>query len=438
MNIVLAAYEFPPSRSPQALRWRALTRELARMGHSVTVLTVSQGAEEAAGTASSKSAWAKEGGVTILRTPARPMSRVLSAMRFLMTGGRAPSAPLEIPRRFQGLNWKGRAVAVIGRLLEWGSFPDLRGLWNATAGPALELLIHADRPDIVITSHEPASVLLLGRAALRAGIPWAADLGDPIDADYLPLRWRRRARRLEREVCSRCSLVMVTTDRYARKLQAVHGLDAARGLVLRQGFFPDGSAPERECEGFDAGRLELLYTGQLYRFRSPDALLEALDGLADVRLTIFSPQAELLRGAAHHLGGRLRLMSPVAPAAAMRWQRGAGILVNIGNTMPLQVPGKLFEYLGSGRPILHLAACEPDEAGDLVRQRRRGWVVDNSAGAIRAALTHLRALWRAGRLEERLDLAGSAVADFSWPALGARLSDSLAKVVEQGTRHKNA
>ena len=43
MRLLLIAYEFPPSPSPQSLRWTYLVRELALQGHEVHVLTADLG-----------------------------------------------------------------------------------------------------------------------------------------------------------------------------------------------------------------------------------------------------------------------------------------------------------------------------------------------------------------------------------------------------------
>lgn len=438
MNILLAAYEFPPLRSPQAIRWQALTRELVGRGHHVTVLTALH--SESLPTSIDEGVDVMSpGGSEIVRTPAEPVNRALFWLRALTRGIRSNQSPaVVIPRDFQGLNWKGRIVAAIGRIQNWALFPDGRARWNATALPALKKLLDVQRPDLVITSHEPASVLALGLCAFRAGVPWAADLGDPVDASYLPLRWRWRARQLEREVCRHSCLVSVTTDSYARKLQREHGLDVARSIVIRQGFSPfppHGCLPPDDSRG---ERLELLYTGQLYSFRSPRPLLDALRAIEGVRLTVLSPQAGMLRSEAALLGGRLRLMSPVSPEMAVKWQRRADVLVNLGNTMPLQIPGKLFEYLGSRRPVLHIAACDPDESSDLVGKLRCGWVVSNDPDAIRDRLGELHSLWRAGRLDHGLDLTEEAVLDFSWPVVGGRLSDALVEAVERENRKLQA
>src|SRR5690606_21504818 len=45
MQILLIAYEFPPSPSPQSLRWAYLARHLADRGHRISVLTIHLGGE---------------------------------------------------------------------------------------------------------------------------------------------------------------------------------------------------------------------------------------------------------------------------------------------------------------------------------------------------------------------------------------------------------
>lgn len=45
MRFLLIAYEFPPSPSPQSLRWAYLARELVARGHRVKVLTIHLGGE---------------------------------------------------------------------------------------------------------------------------------------------------------------------------------------------------------------------------------------------------------------------------------------------------------------------------------------------------------------------------------------------------------
>ena len=107
------------------------------------------------------------------------------------------------------------------------------------------------------------------------------------------------------------------------------------------------------------------------------------------------------------------------------WQARADVLVNIGNRLPLQIPGKLFEYFGAGRGILHLSPREPDESARLVLERKRGWVVRDAPEAVAEQLLQLHVAWRRGELDSGLDLSRDAVIDFSWPGLAGRLEAAL-------------
>ena len=69
-------------------------------------------------------------------------------------------------------------------------------------------------------------------------------------------------------------------------------------------------------------------------------------------------------------------------------QRQADVLINIANDDMTQIPGKFYEYLGSGRPILHLSNASEPVAEAIVRLRR-GWVCANTHEAIRGQLAAL-------------------------------------------------
>ena len=61
------------------------------------------------------------------------------------------------------------------------------------------------------------------------------------------------------------------------------------------------------------------------------------------------------------------------------------------------MPGKLYEYFGTGRPILGL--CPEGDARDWIRRDPRSRVADpTDPDAIAAALRDLHAMWRGGEL----------------------------------------
>ena len=119
IKILLIAYEFPPSPSPQSLRWMYLSRELARLGYQVDVLTCRM--------APSGAGLDVPEGVRTHRTSPGGFKAVVARLRSLLRGG--PDAD-HVPHRSRGdpghrpdatrgpspaepdagLNWKGRVA----------------------------------------------------------------------------------------------------------------------------------------------------------------------------------------------------------------------------------------------------------------------------------------------------------------------------------------
>src|SRR5690606_2184139 len=115
-------------------------------------------------------------------------------------------------------------------------FPDVRAEWTPWARRALRRLLWEARPDVVVTSHEPASTLPLGMYAQRLGFAWVADLGDPVCAAYTPRRWHRRAWTLEARVSALADCVLVTNEATRSLLVERHGQDPHRCAVLPNGY----------------------------------------------------------------------------------------------------------------------------------------------------------------------------------------------------------
>src|SRR5690606_5879968 len=131
MRVLLVAYEFPPSPSPQSLRWAYLVRELHALGHDVHVLTADLGGE-------TPGLPAIPDGVHVHRTCPGPLRGALAWHRdYRMRNPRpvaavvhgddgaatdAPAVALRPPR-----NWKQRVSEAVQSMAAWVHFPDIRG-----------------------------------------------------------------------------------------------------------------------------------------------------------------------------------------------------------------------------------------------------------------------------------------------------------------------
>ena len=114
--------------------------------------------------------------------------------------------------------------------------------------------------------------------------------------------------------------------------------------------------------------------------------------------------------AAHYFTARIRLTGFLSHDQALALQRSADVLVNIANDDPVQLPGKLFEYLGAGRPILHVGGARGLEF--LLCEGRRGIAVANDVAEIGRALDRLAAIKRADAWHHEFDLDAGRFAGY--------------------------
>lgn len=436
MKILLIAYEFPPVLSPQSLRWSYLVRELALCGNDVHVL-----APTLDGAACD--VLAMLGGVTIHRTFPGPLARLLRSRRSVLASCPSLSPAVTSPNdsfvkpAAAALNWKGRFAERLKLLAGHFMFPDFRAEWNQWAARALRKLVPAIRPDIVVSSHEPANTIALGRLAARslgARIPWVVDMADPVLATYTPARWARRALEVEERALHDADRVLVTSERAMQLLIRRHHLpsNSKKIQVLTQGF-DDRFKPESEpCVGMEKDRLEILYTGNFYAFRRADWLLDALDKVPGVRLTVVSGNTPaMLREWATAHTGKLRIVGQTPHRMVLVLQRHCDVLVNIANDDYVQVPGKFYEYLGADRPIIHLSTDRRDAVSQFLERAGQHSSVVTSVEDLVRCLEFLASEKRGSVcLDSAIPRTESAA--FSWSALGRRLHAELRELREAG------
>lgn len=428
MRILLIAYDFPPLSSPQAIRWHYLARELVKLGAQVHVLAPDLAMPDGTGLKVPE-------GVHVHRCDAGGLAGWLSRRRRVRAGeepaSRSSADHAATNSRPISLNWKGHLHHRLEKLIGLFCFPDSRGSWGSSASGALVALIETLHPDVVISSHEPATTLQLGLVVAPRVSAWLADLGDPVLAPYTPRRWRRRARRLEADVCASAAAVSVTTPATRQLLLDRHGADPKRVFVLTQGYddsLPRCSMGPRAYAGSE--RLHLLYTGRFYAFRDPTALLEAVVAVSRIKLTVVAPEVRPEHLAiARRSGGRIVFLGEQPHARVLELQQDCDILLNIGNALSAQTPGKLYEYLGSGKPILHCFSVDGDPANALIDEWRRGWSCRNDRAELQAFLEALAE--SPERMFGTLSTDDSAISAYSWSRLARRLLERCEQAIAE-------
>jgi len=317
-------------------------------------------------------------------------------------------APDLVIRRAFALD-TARHLAWRGKYLGWMALPDRWVSWILGAVPAGLALIRSHRPQVIWSTYPIASAHLIGLSLRRlTGLPWVADLRDPMLDDSYPSGRLRRAvigwieaqtlRQCTRAVCTTPGAVRAYENRYPE-------LPQGRICLIENGYDEEAFAAAEANANANAtskphGPLKLLHSGIVYPSeRDPRPLFAALAVLrARGRLTPASFRL-VLRASVHEdwLAGLIaeygiedivEIAPPLPYRAALAEMLGAGaLLVLQAANCNAQVPAKLYEYLRARRPVLALT----DDKGDTALLLRQVGIdtigpIDDADGIV-AALT---------------------------------------------------
>jgi len=293
--------------------------------------------------------------------------------------------------------------------------PDARALWIRPSVRFLRNYLQTHSIDAIFTDGPPHTNTVIGlRIAQEFKIPWIADFQDPwTQVDYyadmkIGKRADRIHRALEQEVFSTASLISIASPTWARDLETI----GARNVqVLPYGF------DEADFKTYQPvptpGRFVLFHGGLLGKDRNPIGLFRALSDLIQSS-PVWQDQLELrLAGpvdvevqntiALHGLLPWTTFLGTIPRDEVIHELEKASVLllpVNQALNAAGRIPGKLFELLRSGKPILSFS----DVSGDV-----NDYITQLSAGVTFAYNDH-------SEIREKLELWISMQSKPSLPA----------------------
>jgi hypothetical protein len=359
MKILVLSAWYAPFIHPRAHRWTVLAEYWAAAGHEVTVLTANVRGQPKESQSS---------GVRVLRCGYDALKEAVYALFPKMPArGRTGQKPQRISRLQRGLNAIYRHV--------WKNlyFPDDACIWYFPARKKLRALLENESFDVLISVSLPFSAHLVAQHTLQTlkNPPrWVADIGDPFSLQAVSPNNRRLYgalnRRLERSVLTGADAVCVTHPSTLQLYADTWGSAATRRMQVIPPLWQAGPAPAEACR--PSGRIKIGYFGALYApVRTPDAFLCLLktirklrpDRLEDLEIHFYG---EIFPEFYDRLAEEpvIRLHGLQTREAVRQAMHEMDILLNIGNASDFQLPSKAVDYLGAGKPILHLSYVERD------------------------------------------------------------------------------
>ena len=401
LRVLMVVYHFPPTGGAGSQRTAKLVRYLDRRAYEPIVIS---------GPGRASGRWTPVDGTMKNDIPA--------GTRVVRIDGHEPVSSL----------WKTR-------LERWANTPSSWGKWwqdgvAAKVGGVGEF-------DFIYVSMAPFdSAPVVARIAAEQGVPWVAGLRDPWALDEMAvfptgLHRRLEVRRMRRLLRSAAAIVMSTPEAAAELLRVFPEFAAKPVLAIPNGYDAAdfaASVPAREDELFRIVHTGYLHTdlglrqrrtrllrrllgGQLKGVeilpRSHVYLLEALEqlferdpGLKDrVELVLAGVLSDADRGLIADLPF-VRTPGYLTHSDSLALVRSADLLFLPMQKLPegrrsTTVPGKTYEYLASGRPIL--AAVPEGDARDILVAAGTAQICDpDDTAAMRQALERAIRRWESG------------------------------------------
>lgn len=398
MNLLYITHHYHRSNMG-AIRARRVARGLVRMGWRVTLLA--SGSREQAGVR-------MEEGVRIRTVDALSLEHVYARLRGRPVSGQ-PTGSVKRRRDVQDYS-----IGLSSFINKWFLLPDKQAPWCRSAIRAARDEAETQGSfDVLLASIYPRTCAVVGRDLSRAwGVPLVVEYRDLwTGAQYenldQPTRLHRGLhRRLESSVLRQAVGVSCVCRGIRDYLGAAHPGACDGKFDLNYNFFDAAEYPARRAPR--PGRpWTILYSGSVYLNRRPDMFFEGWKAFIDERsLTPHDVRFTWLGGIVATPGireaiARLGLdpyidyYGQVAHAESLQCLVDSDVSLLIqAPSDAIHIPGKLFEAMGAGTPILALS--NPCETSEIIQKTGSGVVSGFTASEVKAALERL---WIASQQE---------------------------------------
>lgn len=274
--------------------------------------------------------------------------------------------------------------------------PDARVFWVKPSVAFLREYCQNNQIDAIITTGPPHSLHLIGLALQQQlGLKWVADFRDPwttigYHKALKLLPWaQRKHKRLEQQVLQAADAIIVTSATTKTEFEAL----TTRPIELITNGYDIATEPSLQLDT----KFSLAHIGSLLSARNPIVLWEALAELLQevpemakqLQLNFIGTTSQEVKDTLSNFGltNYVHDFGYVSHQEAVRFQKESQLLLLIEIDSPdtkLILPGKLFEYLVSGRPILAMGPAGSDFASIITETQTGAFFTYNQKAAVKA------------------------------------------------------
>lgn len=315
--------------------------------------------------------------------------------------------------------------------------PDAQVLWTPFALRKASSIIRKHGIDTVLVTAPPFSLFLVGNE-LKRRFPHIRLISDFRDewlrfmltdfAHYEGDEIRHRAEQIERDTIESSDLVVAVTQASLDEISSRYPAQPRSKFAFVSNGYDPALFEKFEPKRHAGSNVVVTHNGTAYKTSSPAFYLDALDALPEEIRSTFETRF-IGRIAETETALFENRKSPVKTYGFLPQREALGhvaetdyLLLTMTNDFSL--PGKLFEYLATGKPVLALSPIG-GEVDRLLRETRGGWCVPHDDPAAIQAM--LRRAWERVR-------SGTAGEGINWDAIRAyerpRVAAKLAQLIQ--------
>lgn len=281
---------------------------------------------------------------------------------------------------------EGIAVWIRGNLF----IPDARKFWIKPSIKYLSKYLKENPVDVVVSTGPPHSTHLIALGLKKKlGVKWIADFRDPwtkIDFyDELKLsNWANKKHHLlEQKVLNRADGIIGVGKGYIENLLPIPKATPVK--IITNGFDEDDF---KDIQSTNADVFLISHFGSMNKTRNPEGLWKALANIKEnnpgfyksIKVKLFGKVDHMVIASAaeYGLAERVELVDYLPHDEMMKELVNSNLLLLMINKIShgdRLIPGKVFEYIGSGKPILGIGSTE-SEIAEILSESEAGKMFD--------------------------------------------------------------
>ena len=437
-RVLVITYYWPPTGGSGVQRWVKFAKYLPSEGWQPVIYTPEN--PEQLAVDHSLEADIPEGTEIIKTRITEPYELY---KKFLRRSGHSKEAVEVNPVNAQNKSFAQKAAMwVRGNLFR----PDPRCLWIRPSVKFLKKYLEEHPVDLIVSTGPPQSMHMIGRLLSKEnGLPWIADFRDPwtkifyfkhLSMTKATEKWHQK---MERKVLDEASAVVAVSPLVQQEFQSM----TRTPVELITNGYDECDFPDMKDTGATGGPdkdFVITHTGLFAADGNPTLLWDVLSEMCaedsafkkalKIRL-VGKTDTQILEAITESgLEENLTDLGYQTHSTAIEEQRKASILI-----LPLRkepeykavLPGKLFEYLASGRPVLGIG--QPDGAMSMILNKTNTGVVVDWEDKI-SMKKYIDDCWKA-HLDGNLTINDGEISAFTRRNLTRQMAELFDKITER-------